>query len=66
MYKEDDFDYIWGPGILRRKSIKLRASRLEQVDLPSVFRTEVYNILGERKVDATMADHLVTRGQTRF
>jgi hypothetical protein len=31
----------------------MRPSRLEQVDIPSVFHTEVYNNLGKRKVDVT-------------
>ena len=46
------------------KSIKPCPSRLEQVDLPSVFYKDQDNILKENKVDATMADHLVARGPT--
>jgi hypothetical protein len=45
-------------------SIKLRPSRLEQVLLPSVFHTEECDILRLGKVNATMADHLISRGQT--
>ena len=46
------------------KSIKLRPSRLKQTRLPSAFHTEEYNILRQCKVNATMGDHLVLRGQT--
>jgi hypothetical protein len=63
MYKDVEHGDIGE--FLEQKSIKLRPSRREQIDLPSVFHTEEDDILGERKVDATMADHLVSRGQTR-
>ena len=55
MYKECDSgdNQIF----LRAMSIKPCPSRLEQVDLPSVFRTEENDVLKENKVDATMADH---------
>ena len=62
MYKDVDFQF-WA--ILEEKSIKLRASRLEQAVLPSVFHTEEYNVSGVRTVDATTADYLMPRGQTR-
>ena len=49
---------------LLEESIKLRPSRLKQVHLPSVFQTEEYDILRHCKVNTTMADHLISRGQT--
>ena len=61
MYKGDSGD----TGIfVKVKSIKLWPSRLEQVVLPSVFYTDKNDILEDNKVDATMADHLATRGPT--
>jgi hypothetical protein len=63
MYKDIDLGHNWC--VYEEESIKLRPSRLEQVVLPSVFHTEEYKILRQRKVDATIADHLVSRGQTR-
>jgi hypothetical protein len=63
MYKDIDFGHNWG--VYEEKSIKLSPSRLEQVVLPSVFHTEEYKILRQREVDATMADRLISRGQTR-
>ena len=45
--------------------IKLRPSRLEQVHLPSVFHTEESKNLRHCEANATMADHLISRGQTR-
>ena len=60
MYKDVGFCDIFQEG-----SIKLSASRLEQVRLPSVFHTEEYNILRPCKVNATMAGRLILRGQTR-
>ena len=63
MNKEFDLGCIGG--MKKVKSIKLRPSRLEQVDLPSNFHTEEYKFLRESKVDASMADHLILKGQTR-
>ena len=59
MYKNDiDLHNICQWTILEEK---VRPSRLEQVVLTSVFRTEEYNILRarklRRKVDVIMADH---------
>ena len=50
---------------LEEMLIKLRPSRLEQVHLPSVFHTEESKILRHCKANATMVDHLISRGQTR-
>ena len=47
------------------KSIKPRLTRLEQILLPSVFHTEEQTFLKLGKVNASMADHLVSKGQTR-
>ena len=60
MYKDVE---IWA--FLEEESIKLHPSRVEQPVLPSVFHTEMDTILRARKVNATMADHLISRGQTR-
>jgi hypothetical protein len=63
MNREEFFWSFWE--IPYEKSIKMRPSRLEQIDLPSVFYTEEGNFLGACKVDATMADHLLSRGHAR-
>jgi hypothetical protein len=61
MYK----DVVVKKGIyFMARSTKLCPSRLEQVDLASVFYTEEDKVLKDNKVDATMADHLVARGPT--
>ena len=62
MYKEADSDDM--QEFLKANSIKLCPSRLEQVDLPSVFHKEKDNVLEENKVDASMADHLFARDPT--
>ena len=50
--------------LFEEKWIKLHPSRLIQVRLPSAFHTEKYNILRQCKVNATMGDHLILRGQS--
>ena len=61
MYKEDDLCAFF-----EKKSIKMFPTRLEQILLPSVFHTEERKFLVVPKVNATMADHLISRSQTRF
>ena len=66
MYRDIDLgDSICQWGVYEERSIMLRPTRLEQVLLPSVFHTVEYTILRQYRVDGTMADHLITRGQSR-
>ena len=62
MYEKDENWQV----VLRGKQPKLCPSRPELFPLPSVFHTKKDYVLKDEEVDATIADHSVTKGPTHF